>query len=246
MKLSFNIILIFSIVLLLIIDEIHPSLSQEGQNAQPAKKTTKKGSTKKISKKLTPGKSKVTTKKKSSKQTTKSMLSTKQELQSSTIPTPEPATLPTISPASRTLYNNIIKEVNQYRKKHGSPPLKQQDQLTFAAEEWVKDFAKSGGDKTQTRFEKLISESVASFPNANNANAKTIAKNFYDQGRNYNYEKPERSLETSSFTAMLWKSSKEIGCATAKDSKGALHILCKYFPVGNIFGKYKENVLKPT
>ena len=49
---------------------------------------------------------------------------------------------------------------------------------------------------------------------------------------------------------MVWKSTKQIGCAFAvgpwKDYTNAYYIGCDYLPAGNALGQYSVNVVPPT
>ena len=49
---------------------------------------------------------------------------------------------------------------------------------------------------------------------------------------------------------MVWKSSKQIGCAYTigpwKDYTNAYYIGCDYLPTGNVLGQYSVNVVPST
>uniref|UniRef100_A0A0N4ZZE4 SCP domain-containing protein n=1 Tax=Parastrongyloides trichosuri TaxID=131310 RepID=A0A0N4ZZE4_PARTI len=289
MKLSFKLVLIYSIVLIFIVKEVHSSSFGFRQNTSSTKKsnikesngkplagapnkriTTRRKSPPKNTTKRKPQKStttrrplKSTTKRKPlpTKVTSKLPSSTKRKTSPtkitskrsttisvpklSTIPTPPVPGPPSLSPASKKLFDNMVIEINKLRKAHGSQPLKFQIFLFYASSEWAEEFASKYGDLNAPFFDKFITTSLASFQNPRNIDAKSIVQKWYNQGRYYNYEEPVRGFQTSSFTAMLWKNSKEIGCATANDKRGDLHIICKYLPEGNVFGEYRKNVLRP-
>lgn len=74
---------------------------------------------------------------------------------------------------------------------------------------------------------------------------------WYDAGlRAYRYHPDERSLQVQSladkFTAMMWKSSKNIGVAIGKKKnskpKNRMIVVVRFSPPGNQEGEYLENV----
>ncbi|KAF9900564.1 hypothetical protein EC991_007163, partial [Linnemannia zychae] len=82
-------------------------------------------------------------------------------------------------------------------------------------------------------------------------------KTWYDQIRGYNFEDPSHSSRNSgTFSQVVWKSSKRIGCAvkecasddgeSGSDESSFVH-LCEYDPPGNVVTRlytlYKKNVL---
>ena len=47
-------------------------------------------------------------------------------------------------------------------------------------------------------------------------------------------------------TQVVWKDSREIGCAQSAGKGGNVFTVCNYTPAGNVIGKYNENVLDPA
>ena len=48
---------------------------------------------------------------------------------------------------------------------------------------------------------------------------------------------------------MIWKSTKEIGCAYTKgkyQTSTGYYVACEYYPTGNLQGAYTKNVAKPS
>lgn len=76
----------------------------------------------------------------------------------------------------------------------------------------------------------------------------------------YNYSNPGYSPSTGHFTQMVWRSTREVGCAIAdeclcpdgiwtrgrNDTFRASMLVCQYSPAGNFAGGFAENVLRPT
>ena len=74
---------------------------------------------------------------------------------------------------------------------------------------------------------------------------------YYNEEPHYDYAKGKSKdgEVTGHFTAMVWKSTKEVGCAysTGKwKSYNAYYVACEYYPLGNMAGAYLTNVAKPS
>uniref|UniRef100_A0A0N4ZZC1 SCP domain-containing protein n=1 Tax=Parastrongyloides trichosuri TaxID=131310 RepID=A0A0N4ZZC1_PARTI len=66
---------------------------------------------------------------------------------------------------------------------------------------------------------------------------------WYDEWKKYNFNAGVFSPGVGHFTQMVWKGSKEIGCAVAySGSTKNLYVVCRYFPSGNINSQFKQNV----
>ena len=78
-----------------------------------------------------------------------------------------------------------------------------------------------------------------------------VAHEWYSENVNYNYNtrNPKNNRVIGNFTRLVWKASKNIGCAvavgTCSEYKNSYYVGCNYFPVGNVLGHYTKNVGKP-
>jgi hypothetical protein len=71
---------------------------------------------------------------------------------------------------------------------------------------------------------------------------------WYNQSSNYNYDKPEFSSNTGSFTQIVWKSTTSIGFGLAlgiKNNMKCAFVVANYSPPGNLIGAFNQNVIKP-
>lgn len=77
-----------------------------------------------------------------------------------------------------------------------------------------------------------------------------LAKRFFEGHKRYNYT-TNSCMETfdgqvdfvcECFTQMVWKSTNRIGCAIDTLDHVDYYAACAYEPVGNVLGKYKDNV----
>lgn len=70
---------------------------------------------------------------------------------------------------------------------------------------------------------------------------------WYDENSKYDYQAGEFSGETGHFTQMVWKDTRQIGCATIGCDTSGIFLACEYADNrGNIIGAFLENVLAPV
>uniref|UniRef100_A0A4W5LIA9 Golgi-associated plant pathogenesis-related protein 1 n=1 Tax=Hucho hucho TaxID=62062 RepID=A0A4W5LIA9_9TELE len=76
---------------------------------------------------------------------------------------------------------------------------------------------------------------------------KDVADRWYDEVKQYNFNRPGFSSGTGHFTAMVWKGSKKLGVGKASAPDGSSFVVARYFPAGNITnqGHFDNNVLPP-
>ena len=49
-------------------------------------------------------------------------------------------------------------------------------------------------------------------------------------------------VETGHFTMMVWRAVEAVGCAVARGHKNHAYVVCRYYPQGNIFLQFSNNV----
>ncbi|XP_037532902.1 GLI pathogenesis-related 2, like [Nematolebias whitei] len=146
--------------------------------------------------------------------------------------------------ASKQFAEELLQSHNEYRRKHQAPPLKLSGKLSREAARYAESLA-------STRILKHSEESSRGSCGENLAWAsydqtgKDVAARWYDEVKNYNFSHPGFSSGTGHFTAMVWKSSKELGVGKASASDGSSFVVARYFPAGNITNKghFENNVL---
>jgi hypothetical protein len=65
---------------------------------------------------------------------------------------------------------------------------------------------------------------------------------WYDEIKDYDFNGGGFSMTTGHFTQVVWKQTKQIGCAKVT-CKGMDIYVCNYDPPGNVERGYKQNVL---
>ena len=145
---------------------------------------------------------------------------------------------------------------NSLRKKHKAPSLTKSKEVAKLAQDATDKCAELGelkhtfhsykGASTCQNLVFIYDLSVyTSSPDI------IIKKWYYDEEPHYDYNKgtSKDGEVVWHFTAMVWKSNKEIGCAYTpgkwKNGKG-FYIACEYYPAGNVAREYTKNVVKPS
>ncbi|XP_029360578.1 GLI pathogenesis-related 2, like isoform X2 [Echeneis naucrates] len=120
--------------------------------------------------------------------------------------------------ASKQFAEEVLQCHNEYRKKHQASPLKLSSKLSREAARYAESLAST----------RILKHSVES---SGGRCGENLAWASYDQ--------------SGHFTAMVWKSTKELGVGKATASDGSSFVVARYFPAGNITnqGHFENNVL---
>lgn len=68
---------------------------------------------------------------------------------------------------------------------------------------------------------------------------------FYSEIKYYSFGRMEFSMQTGHFTAMIWKSCKELGVGVATSRSGRTYVVNSYSPKVNMMGAFAANVPPP-
>ena len=140
--------------------------------------------------------------------------------------------------------NSIIKFHNEIREKHKSPPLKENEKLndlaSIYAESLVNNQEKINYELNMYNDE-IVGENIIV---AESKRPEDAFKKILDEEKNYDFNKNKFSKATGHFTQAIWKDTTDIGCGFWVDkSNKKYYIVLLYYPAGNIFGKFSENVI---
>ncbi|KAJ9477517.1 SCP domain-containing protein [Pseudozyma hubeiensis] len=141
--------------------------------------------------------------------------------------------------------STILSIHNTDRAKHSASPLTWSPTLASAAASWAAKC--QWGHTPNNPYGQNIAAGTAT-----DFGAKDATDLWYDEISQYDFSKGEYSDATGHFTQMVWKSSKQLGCALQKCSGESLgfgsgsgearYVVCNYDPPGNYIGRFKENV----
>ncbi len=157
----------------------------------------------------------------------------------------------------RELKEVSLKKHNQYRQKHNSGNLIWDDNLEKTAQNWANNLAQTGNFAHSTSKQRNgAGENLyVYYTTANTAGTgflgEQAVKSWYEEIKDYDFNNPQFSLATGHFTQVVWKNSKNLGCATAQGTKNmegklynAFYVVCQYNPPGNVQGQFMKNVLR--
>ncbi len=149
------------------------------------------------------------------------------------------------SGAVGTFGKTILERHNYYRSYHEAPALTWNKSIADAAKSWV-----SKCNFTHDARRKY-GENLYMIRNMSSVTPVYLARDaaalWYSEVNIYDYNKPKYNH----FTQVVWKNTKMLGCAWKYCKIPRACILsCKYYPHGNIVGKFAQNVRpfrnKPT
>ncbi|KAJ6264919.1 hypothetical protein Dda_1072 [Drechslerella dactyloides] len=135
---------------------------------------------------------------------------------------------------------DMLKITNDLRAIHGAPPVVWNKSLATYAARWGKrcNFEHSHGP---------YGENLAGGGPMNNP--VWYQWLLYSEVKNYDWNKPGFSGATGHFTQLVWKATREMGCAwVAGCSNLSYQVWCEFTPAGNVspVSNYNVNVGRPT
>jgi len=160
---------------------------------------------------------------------------------------------PHTSSCSQKYHTNVLDWHNYFRPQHHVGPLRTSLSLQQSAQDFAYHLAKNDlwehSKVGQFRSENTGENLFVDFISENKElNCEELGKNAinraYDEGKSYDFVKSGYSMETGQFTQVIWKETKEVGCALAKSTvSGRFYGVCHYYPAGNYKGRFRQNVL---
>ena len=150
----------------------------------------------------------------------------------------------------------ILNKHNELRKNHFNSPLKYSNKLAKSSAKWVKNLALNKKCKMihshKENGENIFWQSPMIYKTKKSTDTKwTITKKivkvdaskpvqeWYNEIKFYNYKKNncQKNQMCGHYTQVIWKDTKEVGCAAFScDDKSQLWV-CQYSPPGNYIGQ---------
>ncbi|MGH8454186.1 MAG: CAP domain-containing protein [Nevskiales bacterium] len=154
-------------------------------------------------------------------------------------PAPPPPPAPPPSPTSAEVAEELLAAHNFWRKQVKSEPLVWSDELTILAREWALTLLRQG--KLEHRSDSPYGENIAWFAGERLKPADAV-DHWGNEIEYYDYEKNVclEDSECRHYTQIVWKDSREVGCAAAWGEHPKYGIqeywVCNYSPAGNMEG----------
>lgn len=143
--------------------------------------------------------------------------------------------------------DEFLRAHNEYRKKHGVPPVELSKKLSKYAEEWAKTLSKRG--RTEHRDQNEYGENIfyawSSDPSFTVSGRDPVDK-WYSEIKNHRFGKEPSNLDSGHFTQVIWEDTKEIGVGYAKTKEGQFYVVANYNPPGNVMGSFASKVFPPV
>ena len=145
---------------------------------------------------------------------------------------------------NQEIINSAIDAHNNLRKLHNAPPLKHNAELSKIAQVYADHLAKTDTfeHSKNTYNGKWMGENL-SMCMGMAMTGEGMSQRWYDEIKNYNYEKPGFGMKTGHFTQVVWKGTEEVGFGVAKSKTGKFYAVGNYYPGGNMMSAFEENVL---
>ncbi|XP_072399922.1 uncharacterized protein [Diabrotica undecimpunctata] len=131
---------------------------------------------------------------------------------------------------------------NEYRLKHGVPPLKLNKEMCRVSQDWANNLIKKSVLKHSNNRD--YGENLFCIQSSNpnfTVNGRKAVENWYEEIKCHTFGVEPNSLASGHFTQVVWKESRELGVAFAK-SGGKIIVVANYAPAGNVIGHFAENV----
>jgi len=133
---------------------------------------------------------------------------------------------------------NILDVHNEYRAKHGAPPLVWSEACAADAQKCA-DHCQATRCLSHSHHDNQGQNAFMAMPAKTGAEA---TASWYSEIKKYNFA-TSRGPGTGHFTQVVWKASQEMGAARSKDG---LYIVANYSPPGNFNGQNAKNVGPPN
>lgn len=150
----------------------------------------------------------------------------------------------------RSIYSEFelecLRAHNEYRAKHGVPPLKLSKKLCRHAEEWAKILASRGiltHRNNSTYGENIFCSWSSKSNNSSITSGREPVDNWYAEMTEHIFHKEPTTLKTGHFTQVVWRESRELGVGMTRNRAGEVFIVANYDPPGNFIGSFEKNVL---
>ena len=177
-----------------------------------------------------------------------------------------------INDAKNKFISKALKKNNEFRGQHGVGPLIHDNDLYEKAFILAKQLLTEGSnfDNQLLKYKNGEGLGMINLITEENLNPEILMKKWYEENKDYNFKEPESSknFDCYNFTQMIWKNSTNFGigyyCLKSVENeeeniknnnagqvtreKRKYCFVALYYPEGNKWGQYGENVLvkKPT
>jgi uncharacterized protein YkwD len=134
---------------------------------------------------------------------------------------------------SRTLPQEMVTVHNQWRSKVKVAPLRWSPQLATYAQQWANRLAATG--KFEHRQQNKYGENLF-WGSGRRWSPTEVVNSWGNEVKDYNYSRNSCRGVCGHYTQIVWKNTKEVGCAVARKGNQEYWV-CNYNPPGNYIGQ---------
>ena len=151
--------------------------------------------------------------------------------------------------AIHQLWKKTLEKHNEFRKKHRIENLELNETLCEIAQSRAEKYSKTDLEKLYMIPPNLykgdiVGENIAIIDNYDDINFEDIINKWYEEKQKYDFNSNNYIENTGHFTQLIWKETKEVGFGHKKSFNGKMYFIAIYYPAGNIFRQFKNNVLE--
>ena len=151
----------------------------------------------------------------------------------------------------RGFLRELLASVNNYRSRHGVPPVKLDKRVTGYAKSRARTVSSYKALREAHKgLDHKYGENLFWYSSArkNRLAGSVAVKEWYDEVDKYDFDAAQFSHDTGHFTQLVWKGTTRIGAARVSgkgDRWRESYVVLEFAPPGNVVGAFKENVLPP-
>lgn len=149
------------------------------------------------------------------------------------------------SKENKSYMDVALKIHNIFRKKYGIQELKLNNDLCTMAQKYAEKCANSKNIEFfyDLYNNDIIGQNISLIENKS-LNVAEICQKWYSEKKDYNFSSNKYIKGTGHFTQLIWKNTKEVGFGYKEDDNGNIYFVANYYPAGNIFNQFNDNVMK--
>lgn len=150
--------------------------------------------------------------------------------------------------SKRQRFSGALDAHNQVRTKHNLPPLRWSEKLAKYSQQWANNLGRGSACKMYHRSgtpeygENLFRSSAIIWSDGKRevspVTIKTVVKSWADEEKWYNYQQNRcrSDRQCGHYTQVVWRNTKEVGCALQVCPDKSQTWVCSYHPAGNYTG----------
>ncbi|KAB0792566.1 hypothetical protein PPYR_14525 [Photinus pyralis] len=132
---------------------------------------------------------------------------------------------------------------NEYRQRHGVPPLKLDRKLSKYSTEWAQILSNKNNleHRKNCSYGENIFCMYSTDPNFT-LTGRAPVDQWYQEIKDHPFGREPHNLKSGHFTQLVWRTSELLGVGVAKSRQGRIYVVANYNPAGNFLGHFGENV----